>query len=179
MKAPIKVPSKATLRKYGLDAESWLAILGAQGWVCAICKKVPPSGRMVTDHFHMPKRDWKRWPPEKRRTYVRGITCWTCNHYYLGRGINIEKALNVVRYLQAFAVRAAPVLFLALTACEARPTAPRATMAPGPAPYVVVPKLPTCISGQPCLGCGCPAEATSCGHNPLDAGTVVCVLPRK
>jgi hypothetical protein len=103
---PIKVPSKATLRKYGLDAQLWLAILESQGWVCAICKKSPPSGRMVTDHFHMPKRKWKTFPPEVRRTYVRGITCWTCNHYYLGRGINIEKATNVVLYLRAFEVRA-------------------------------------------------------------------------
>lgn len=107
MKAPIiKVPKPATLRKYGLDAQGWLAILEAQGWVCAICRKVPPSGRMVTDHHHVPK--WKKMDPDRRRGFVRGITCWTCNHYYLGRGITESKAYNVVAYLRAFAARLGP-----------------------------------------------------------------------
>jgi hypothetical protein len=102
-RAIIKPPSKETLKKYGLTIETWLAILAAQGGVCAICRKAPPSGRMVTDHHHVPR--WKKMPAERRREYVRGLTCWTCNHYYLGRGINIAKATNVVLYLRAFEAR--------------------------------------------------------------------------
>lgn len=102
---PIRVPRKETLKKYGLDAEGWLAILERQDWVCAICRKVPPSGRMVTDHDHL--RRWKKLSPTKRRETVRGITCWTCNHYYLGRGINEAKASNVVAYLRAHAAKSA------------------------------------------------------------------------
>jgi hypothetical protein len=99
----IHVPSKATLKKYGLDAESWLAILASQGWVCAICKKVPKTGRFNIDHDHA--RRWKQRPPEERRRHIRGIVCWWCNKTHLGRAITIEKAINVVHYLQAFAAR--------------------------------------------------------------------------
>jgi hypothetical protein len=99
----IRVPLKATLRKYGLDAEAWLAILERQGWVCAICKKVAKNGQFRTDHAHVP--GWKKMKPEKRRTYVRGLTCWWCNKSYLGRGITEEKAANMAAYLRAFALR--------------------------------------------------------------------------
>lgn len=101
--AAIKVPSAPTLKKYGLDAQGWLAILEAQGWVCAICKKVPKTGRFNTDHSHI--RRWKTKSPEERRKHVRGIVCWWCNKVYLGRAITIDKAVNVVAYLRAFAGR--------------------------------------------------------------------------
>jgi hypothetical protein len=100
---PIKVPSALTLRKYGLDARSWLAILESQDWVCAICKQVPKTGRFVTDHAHVPR--YKKLTPERRRELVRGLTCWWCNHTHLGRGITEAKAVNVALYLRAFAVR--------------------------------------------------------------------------
>ncbi len=99
----IHVPCVETLNKYGLDAQSWLAILEAQGWRCAICHRVPDSGRMMTDHWHRP--DWKKLAAKNRRKYVRGITCWWCNKSYLGRGITEEKALNMYAYLRAFSVR--------------------------------------------------------------------------
>ncbi len=99
----INPPSPATLRKYGLDAQSWLAILKSQDWVCAICKKRPKTGRFVTDHAHV--AGWKRMKPEKRRLYVRGLTCWWCNHTHLGRGITEQKAVSVALYLRAFAVK--------------------------------------------------------------------------
>lgn len=98
-----KVPSKATLRKYGLDAQAWLAILEAQGWVCAICKRVPKNGQYRTDHFHA--KGWKKMKPENRRKYVRGLTCWWCNKTYLGRGITESRAMNVVLYLRAFSAK--------------------------------------------------------------------------
>ncbi len=103
MKPIIQVPSKVTLKKYGLDAESWLALLSAQGHVCAICKKVPATGRFVTDHHHV--KGWKKMKPEKRRLYVRGLTCWWCNKTYLGRAITVQKAMQVLLYLRAFDAR--------------------------------------------------------------------------
>lgn len=99
----IKEPSPNTLKRYGLSLEEWLSILKKQGNVCAICKKEPPSGRLVTDHFHAPL--WKKMPPDKRKIYVRGILCWTCNHYYVGRAITVFKAENVVVYLKEFEER--------------------------------------------------------------------------
>lgn len=88
------------MARYGLSLGEWQAILEKQGGVCAICKKVPSTGRFVTDHFHC--KDWKKKPPEERKKYVRGICCWFCNHAYLGRGIDVEKAKNVVAYLENF-----------------------------------------------------------------------------
>lgn len=44
-------------------------------------------------------------PPELRRLYVRGLTCWTDNRYLLARGISIEVAENVAQYLRNFEAR--------------------------------------------------------------------------
>lgn len=107
-------PSLVTLRKYGLTAAEWLAILRRQGGVCAICKKVPGPARntglirFVIDHEHV--RGWKRMSPDKRKLYVRGLTCWWCNSSYLGRSITAEKARNVARYLDAHAKRLAKAI---------------------------------------------------------------------
>jgi hypothetical protein len=105
----IAVPSPATLAKYGLSQEDWGALLIAQDGCCGVCGKVPsPSKRdgkrrLVIDHEHV--RGWKAMPPEERKLYVRGLTCWYCNHAYLGRGITVEKAEGVVRYLRTYAER--------------------------------------------------------------------------
>ncbi len=96
----IKVPSKTTLKKYGITEAEWLEMLASQGNVCQICKKEPTTGRFVVDHFHA--KGWKKKPPEIRRLYIRGICCWYCNHAYLGRGINVAKAKAVVEYLEKF-----------------------------------------------------------------------------
>lgn len=93
-------PTKITLNKYGLSVTEWEAILEAQGGRCAICKKVPSTGRFVTDHEHV--RGWKAMPPEKRKLYVRGITCWWCNETLLARGVTVEKARNLVDYLHRY-----------------------------------------------------------------------------
>lgn len=92
------MPSKATLKKYGLSLEEWQAILDKQGGVCPICKKVPTTGRWVTDHFHV--KGWKNLPPEKRKQYVRGVLCWTDNNRILTRGVTIEKLERAAEYLR-------------------------------------------------------------------------------
>ena len=96
----ISVPSVATLKKYGLSEAEWAEILDRQGAVCAVCKKAPSTGRLCIDHDHA--KGWKKMPPEKRKLFVRGLLCWVCNHYYLGRGISITKAENVVLYLKRY-----------------------------------------------------------------------------
>lgn len=109
----ITAPSAQTLRKYGWGfgpyalsdspVDDWLALLDEQGGMCPICEKVPTTGRFVTDHEHV--RGWKAMPPEKRRAYVRMLSCWTCNTQYLGRGITLRKAENMVRALRAYEAR--------------------------------------------------------------------------
>jgi len=103
----IKVPSPKTLAKYGLDQAGWLEILARQGGVCAVCKRVPASGRLCTDHEHV--RGYKKMPPEERRRRVRGILCFFCNHYYVGRAITVEKSRNVSAYLEAYEARLSSV----------------------------------------------------------------------
>ena len=97
-----KLPTPGTLNKYGLTAETFTEILNRQYGVCAICGKVP-NGHWCIDHEHV--KNWKNKPPEERAKYVRGIVCWFCNHYYIGKGITIDKAKNVVKYLVSYQER--------------------------------------------------------------------------
>jgi len=99
-------PTKTTLQKYGLSLDEWQAMADAQGHRCYICRQEPSKGRLCVDHFHA--KGWKKMPPEQRKLYVRALLCWTCNHYYMGRGITVEKAKNVVACLEAFEVRRPP-----------------------------------------------------------------------
>jgi hypothetical protein len=94
------VPSLATLKKYGLSLIEWEARRIWQKDACAICKKLPKTGRLCIDHEHV--KGWKKMPPEQRVKYVRGLLCWVCNHYYCGRGITVGKAKNLVSYLEGY-----------------------------------------------------------------------------
>jgi hypothetical protein len=99
----IREPKKATLARYGLTLEEWRTMLEAQGGVCYVCEREPPSGRLCIDHFHV--KGWKKMPPERRKLFVRGLLCWTDNHYLVGRGANVPKARRVLQYLEAFEAR--------------------------------------------------------------------------
>ena len=99
----VKDPSPATPRRYGLTLEEWRAILDIQGGVCAICKRVPPNGRLVVDHEHV--RGWKKMPPEKRKLYVRGLICSWDNRQHLRRGMTAQKASAIMTYLRMFEER--------------------------------------------------------------------------
>ncbi len=98
-----KVPSDKTLAKYGLSFAKWDRIATAQNDVCAVCKKLPNSGRLVIDHEHAPK--WSKMPPEKRRLYVRGLLCYFCNRYFLARGATVQKMLDAAEYLKQYQER--------------------------------------------------------------------------
>ncbi len=99
----VKLPSKETLKKYGLTSTEWLEMLAAQGGACAVCGKIPPNGRLCTDHEHV--KGWKKMPPEQRKMYVRGMLCFFCNHYYCSRAITVSKAENVLTYLRRYEER--------------------------------------------------------------------------
>jgi len=98
-------PTQATLNKYGLSREEFRTILSHQGGVCPICEKVPSTGRWVIDHQHV--KNWKKLPPENRKKYVRGVTCWFCNRNYLAKAMNERKAQNIIIYLEEYAIRQA------------------------------------------------------------------------
>ena len=102
----MKDPKPKPLTRYGLPLEEWPAMLARQGGTCAVCRKAPTTGRLCVDHEHV--AGWKKMEPEQRKLYVRGLTCFFCNHYYLGRAITITKAENVVRMLREYEERRPP-----------------------------------------------------------------------
>lgn len=91
-------PSPQTLKKYGLSEEEWRGMADKQGHVCFVCRLPPKKGRLHIDHDHV--KGWKAMPPEKRKLHVRGLLCFWCNTRLLGRSINVEKAKNVLLYLE-------------------------------------------------------------------------------
>lgn len=80
----------------------------AQEHACYVCRRVPTKLRLCIDHEHV--KGWKKLPPEKRKIYVRGLLCWTCNTTFLGRGITIARSQNVTKYLQEYEARKAAAL---------------------------------------------------------------------
>lgn len=105
---PVRLPTKATLKRYGLSLEEWAGLLERQGDVCYVCRAVPDSGRLCVDHFHVAK--WKRMPPEKRKQYVRGLLCSYCNRRLVAKGMTAVKAQRIADYLGAFDLALASAL---------------------------------------------------------------------
>lgn len=64
------------------------ALLAAQGGVCAICGNPPKNRRLHIDHDHKTGR-------------IRGLLCFTCNRYVLGKYSTPVKLLRAARYLGA------------------------------------------------------------------------------
>lgn len=95
-----RVPTDKTLRRYGGTVDAWKAIIDRQGGVCPVCGRLPTTGRGVIDHEHV--RGWRSLPPDRRWNYVRGVTCWRCNHAFLARGMTPERAQNIMKYLQDY-----------------------------------------------------------------------------
>ena len=91
----MKLPKPPTLRKYGLTEQDWMDRWLLQGEKCPICQR--SDAPLVIDHEHV--RGWKKMPPEKRKLYVRGITCNWCNRWIIGRGAKPHLLLNGADYL--------------------------------------------------------------------------------
>lgn len=98
----IKEPTPVTLRKYGLSLNDWKEILARQGYRCPICKRFLEK-RTNIDHMHV--TGWRRMSAERRKLYVRGITCWYDNKVFLAKGITLPKIKNLEDYLSDFEKR--------------------------------------------------------------------------
>jgi hypothetical protein len=101
----VATPKAATLKRYGLSIEEWRTILANQGGVCAVCKRLPSTGRLCVDREHV--KGWKKMTPEQRKLYVRGLVCWLDNHRVLTRGVTAERLHNGAVYLDAYQARRA------------------------------------------------------------------------
>jgi hypothetical protein len=107
-------PLEPTLAKYGLTEPIWQRMVeqetitlpdGTEQGVCWICRKLPPSARLVVDHEHA--RGWAKMEPGDRLKYVRGLLCHTCNHYILSRVATILKLRAGADYLERYIERKA------------------------------------------------------------------------
>jgi len=101
------MPTQQTLKKYGINMEEWQALYDKHGGACHICLKVPSSGRLNIDHFHVPK--WRTMPPEDRKKFIRGLLCYVCNNRILTRGVSVEKLKRAVEYLEEWENKKPPV----------------------------------------------------------------------
>lgn len=97
----IQEPIPSTLKKYGLSLHEWSEILCQQDYKCPICKRYLVKKTNI-DHHHV--QGWRRMKPEKRKLYVRGVTCWYCNKHVIS-AITLDKARNATVYLEAFEKR--------------------------------------------------------------------------
>lgn len=84
-------PMSRTLRSLGITPDEYMAILKAQGYVCAICRQPDPRGRLKLDHDH---------GIGLRREAVRGALCDQCNRVRLGSfGDNVKLLAAAIHYL--------------------------------------------------------------------------------
>lgn len=100
----VRVPTTATLRKYGLSLSEWSDMVARQGGVCFICLRLPESGRLCIDHYHA--KGFKRMEANERKQHVRGLLCNWCNYRILRRGVTVEKLRRAVQYLEEHDARA-------------------------------------------------------------------------
>jgi hypothetical protein len=110
---PLKGPSKATVKKYGLTINEWWEIAKRQGEVCYICKRLPKREFLCVDHEHV--KGFKKMSPECKRIYVRGLLCSFCNLRVLHKGATLERLEMAVLYLREYNQRKAQAYPFALT----------------------------------------------------------------
>ena len=84
MMASRRAPRAASL---GIDDAAYAALLEQQGGGCAVCGNKPRKRRLHVDHDH-------------RTGAVRGLLCFTCNHYLLGRYATPGKLRAAADYLE-------------------------------------------------------------------------------
>lgn len=98
----MNLPSKQTLKKYGLTEEEWLALYDKYGGRCHVCLKLPKNAtrNLHVDHEHV--EGWKDLLPEKRKKFIRGLCCYSCNRFRLTKGTTRKTAKNLYRYLNNY-----------------------------------------------------------------------------
>lgn len=93
-------PAPATLKKYGMTADEWLALLAGQDWKCPICLRDAADLKLVTDHEHAP--GWAKMSDKQKKRYTRGVLCSWCNHTRVHSKINAEIAQRIADYIAAY-----------------------------------------------------------------------------
>ena len=74
-------------KKYGITDIQYAELLSAQDGVCAICFKRPTKRRLAVDHDHKTGK-------------IRGLLCYPCNYFILGRTAKAELLFKAFEYLK-------------------------------------------------------------------------------
>ena len=98
-------PTKATLRKYGMNLDHWLELAIAQGFTCPVCGQPFGERKLAIDHAHV--KGFRKMAPSGRRLHVRGVLHSFCNRYVRG-WLTLARAKSIVDYLEAHLLRSAP-----------------------------------------------------------------------
>jgi hypothetical protein len=94
----LKVPTRATLRKYGMSEDDWRWLEFLSGGLCGVCGNEFGTKAVAIDHVHA--RGFKRMSPAEKRLCVRGLVHrLPCNRYYVAK-LTLDTARAVVRYLE-------------------------------------------------------------------------------
>lgn len=106
----MQIPTKTTLKKYGLDEAQWVKIYLNQAGLCACCEKPfwdsekdEKLRNSYVDHQHVP--NYKKLPPENKRQFIRGILCFQCNRLLNQKSNTVEKLKKAVVYLERYETR--------------------------------------------------------------------------
>lgn len=102
-KRGVRIPTEATVRRYGLTQTEWCILLARQGWRCPVCLKSKATWN--TDHEHV--AGWARMKPEVRKTFVRGVLCWHCNHKKVHSTMQSDEVERIAAYLSSYESRRA------------------------------------------------------------------------
>lgn len=99
---PVIVPKATSLKRYSLTQEEWVEYVKQHNYVCPICLRLPKNKRLVTDHWHCP--GFKKLPKNSKDRYNcwRGNICAKCNMTLLPTWMTLERARNIVKYLEAY-----------------------------------------------------------------------------
>lgn len=87
-------------RTYGITERDYNRHLRNQRGSCAICGGKAKTRKLAVDHEHV--KGYKKMSSADKRKYWRGIVCFPCNWIMLSRGVTLEKARGLVKYLEAY-----------------------------------------------------------------------------
>jgi len=98
----MKLPTKTTLKKYGLTEQDYIDMYNEYDGACHVCLEKSKNATRALHIEHQHVKGWKQMPPEQRRLYVRGLACFICNFRILTKGVTLKRLRNAVKYLERY-----------------------------------------------------------------------------
>jgi hypothetical protein len=100
----MRIPTKATLDKYGLTEELWIEWYKSNDGKCHVCDNPFEDEKKdrisYVDHEHV--KNYKKMSPEDKRQYIRGILCYQCNRRLLEKSNTLKRLRLGVAYLERY-----------------------------------------------------------------------------